>query len=298
MTGGGSKVNSETTICSMTRSSPPSYLTSISVVAYRPDPVLLERTLSTLLDSLLALREVGQPAGCEKLAKFYLVDNGDTEIPQAWGDRLEQAGVEFEVLRGHGNVGYGRGHNLAIERSDSLFHLVLNPDVLCQRDTLTAAIELMAAHPEVGLVVPEVRGEDGSVQYLCRRYPKVLDLLLRGFAPQSVRRLFRARLDRYEMREECGTAENVWAPAIVSGCFMFYRSSVLRKLAGFDPRYFLYFEDYDLSLRTAELARIVYSPRVRIVHFGGGAARKGWLHIRLFVVSAIQFYNRFGWRWI
>ncbi|MCA8209884.1 glycosyltransferase [Burkholderia vietnamiensis] len=275
-----------------------SYLLSISVVAYRPDPVLLERTLSTLLDSLLGLRDAAQSPDCGRLAKFYLVDNGGTEIPQVWRERLEQVGVDFEVLRGHGNVGYGRGHNLAIERSDSVFHLVLNPDVLCQQDTLTAASELMAAYPEIGLVVPEVRGEDGSIQYLCRRYPKVLDLLLRGFAPQSIRRLFKGRLERYEMRDEYGTGENVWGPAIVSGCFMFFRSSVLRKLAGFDPRYFLYFEDYDLSLRTAEVARIVYSPRVRIVHFGGGAARKGWLHIRLFVVSAIQFYNRFGWRWI
>ncbi|AOK40228.1 TPA: glycosyltransferase [Burkholderia vietnamiensis] len=282
----------------MIRSSLSSYLLSISVVAYRPDPVLLERTLSTLLDSLLGLRDAAQSPDCGRLAKFYLVDNGGTEIPQVWRERLEQVGVDFEVLRGHGNVGYGRGHNLAIERSDSVFHLVLNPDVLCQQDTLTAASELMAAYPEIGLVVPEVRGEDGSIQYLCRRYPKVLDLLLRGFAPQSIRRLFKGRLERYEMRDEYGTGENVWGPAIVSGCFMFFRSSVLRKLAGFDPRYFLYFEDYDLSLRTAEVARIVYSPRVRIVHFGGGAARKGWLHIRLFVVSAIQFYNRFGWRWI
>lgn len=282
----------------MIRSSLSSYLLSISVVAYRPDPVLLERTLSTLLDSLLGLRDAAQSPDCGRLAKFYLVDNGGTEIPQVWRERLEQVGVDFEVLRGHGNVGYGRGHNLAIERSDSVFHLVLNPDMLCQQDTLTAASELMAAYPEIGLVVPEVRGEDGSIQYLCRRYPKVLDLLLRGFAPQSIRRLFKGRLERYEMRDEYGTGENVWGPAIVSGCFMFFRSSVLRKLAGFDPRYFLYFEDYDLSLRTAEVARIVYSPRVRIVHFGGGAARKGWLHIRLFVVSAIQFYNRFGWRWI
>ncbi|MCM3372972.1 glycosyltransferase, partial [Bacillus velezensis] len=153
--------------------------------------MLLERTLATLLDSLLALREAPQPADCDRLAKFYFVDNGDSEVPHAWRERLERAGVDFEVLRGHGNVGYGRGHNLAIERSDSVFHLVLNPDVLCERDTLTAAVELMVAYPEIGLVVPEVRGEDGSIQYLCRRYPKVLDLLLRGFAPQSIRRLFK-----------------------------------------------------------------------------------------------------------
>ncbi|PRF36597.1 glycosyl transferase [Burkholderia multivorans] len=282
----------------MTSSTQPSFLLSISVVTFHPDPDLLERTLSTVLDGLVRLDGVRRETGCDMLAQLYVVDNGGTELPGVWAARFAETGTEFVVLRGHGNVGYGRGHNLAIERADSHFHLVLNPDVLSQPDALSSAIELMRRHADVGLVVPEVRDPQGEPQFLCRRYPNVFDLLLRGFAPQAIKRVFRRRLDRYEMHDAYGAAGEVWDPTIVSGCFMFYRSCILRALGGFDPRYFLYFEDYDLSLRTAKIARIVYSPQVRIVHFGGGAARKGWLHVKLFVVSAMRFYNRFGWRWL
>ncbi len=61
---------------------------------------------------------------------------------------------------------------------------------------------------------------------------------------------------------------------------MLFRTEVLKKLGGFDPRYFLYFEDYDLSLRTHEVARVAYVPSVRVLHHGGDAARKGWTHIK------------------
>jgi hypothetical protein len=126
----------------------------------------------------------------------------------------------------------------------------------------------------------------------------VLDLLLRGFAPYWLRRHFGARLDYYEMRDLINERDLVWDPPIVSGCFMLFRTEVLKRLGGFDPRFFLYFEDFDLSLRAGEVARIAYVPSVRIVHHGGGAARKGLRHVRMFVVSAVRFFNKQGWRWM
>jgi GT2 family glycosyltransferase len=116
--------------------------------------------------------------------------------------------------------------------------------------------------------------------------------------PGSIRKLFAKRLARYEMRDLINDRDVVWDPPIVSGCFMLFRTEVLKRLTGFDPRYFLYFEDYDLSLRTHELARVVYAPAVRVLHHGGGAARKGSAHIRMFAASAFKFFNRFGWKWL
>ena len=83
---------------------------------------------------------------------------------------------------------------------------------------------------------------------------------------------------------------------IASGCFMLARADVLRSLGGFSPRYFLYFEDFDLSLRLSRIAAIAYVPTVRIVHLGGEAARKGLLHQRLFVRSALTFSSTHGWK--
>ncbi|WP_244807503.1 glycosyltransferase family 2 protein [Caballeronia zhejiangensis] len=274
----------------MNANAPPITL-SISIVVYRPDAALLARTVETLESALAQLHDVaGRPC-------LYLIDNGN---PGELADLPASSDAEFDtvVLKGHGNVGYGRGHNLAIERANSRFHLILNPDVELNADGLRRALAFLHGSPETGLLAPWIGGDDGRQQFLCRRYPTVLDLFVRGFLPSALRKPFAGRLARYEMRDVIGDSNIVWDPPIVSGCFMLFRTDVLKSLGGFDPRYFLYFEDYDLSLRTRRVARIAYVPSVRILHHGGGAAKKGSVHIKLFVTSAYRFFNRFGWKWL
>jgi GT2 family glycosyltransferase len=265
---------------------------SASIVVYHPDAALLARTLASLAVTASAITQSGRSL------HLFVVDNGG--LPDIAGSvsLLSRAGVGYTLIQGHGNVGYGRGHNLTIERACSQYHLILNPDVDIEPDALLKALAFMDAHPEAGLLTPAIVDDAGKLQYLCRQYPTLVDLFVRGFLPAAARRAFAARLARYEMRATINERDTVWDPPIVSGCFMLFRTDVLKRLAGFDARYFLYFEDYDLSLRTHELARVVYAPSVRVLHHGGGAARKGWSHIRMFMSSAFKFFNRFGWKWI
>ena len=228
----------------------------------------------------------------------FLIDNGAPDELIGTPEAARSAAFTLELIAGHGNVGYGRGHNLAIERASSRYHLVLNPDVEVDDAALADALFFLDSNPETGLLTPLIRDENGRQQFLCRRFPTVLDLFARGFLPSSLRRLFAKRLARYEMRDVIDDRTIFWDPPIVSGCFMLFRTDVLKRLNGFDPRYFLYFEDYDLSLRTHEIARVVYVPTVRILHHGGGAARKGATHVKLFASSAFRFFTRFGWKWL
>jgi GT2 family glycosyltransferase len=267
---------------------------SVSVVVYRPDRQLLARTFESLARAAAVLVH----ARPNLAVQLYLVDNGGMPEMGESLDALARAGVAHTLIAGHGNVGYGRGHNLAIERASSRLHLVLNPDVDIDPGALLAAVAFFEAHPEAGLLTPAIVDDTGQLQYLCRQYPTLVDLFVRGFLPRSARRLFDARLARYEMRAQINERDTVWDPPIVSGCFMLFRTDVLKRLAGFDDRYFLYFEDYDLSLRSHEIARVVYMPAVRVLHHGGGASRKGWTHVKLFVTSAFRFFNRFGWKWL
>ncbi|WP_310641429.1 glycosyltransferase [Burkholderia cenocepacia] len=270
------------------------YIT-VSIVLYFPRRDLLDATVRTLVTALGTLRQDRQETDAVSFAVVYLIDNGGADMLEELARRYAGGGVCFEIMRGHGNVGYGRGHNLAIAHTSACYHLVLNPDVETDIDALTLACRFLDAHHEAGLLVPDIWDEHDR-QYLCRRYPSVVDLLLRGFAPHAVKQCFARRLSRYEMRDLIDGTQIVWDPPIVSGCFMLFRTSVLRRLEGFDPRYFLYFEDYDLSMRTARVARIVFLPQARILHHGGGAARKGWAHIKMFAASAFRFFGRFGWR--
>jgi GT2 family glycosyltransferase len=267
---------------------------SVSIVVFRPDTVQLQQTFDSLCMAYEELRRARSDAAVD----VFVVDNGGLSDAAIDTNTLCHDGFAVTIIRGHGNVGYGRGHNLAIARAQSRFHLVLNPDIDIEREALLRAYDFFDAYPEAGLLTPRIGDEEGHLQYLCRRYPSLLDLLIRGFMPADIRRMFVARLASYEMRDLINERDIVWDPPIVSGCFMLFRTSVLKKLSGFDPRYFLYFEDYDLSLRTHEVARIAYLPAVRVLHHGGGAARKGSAHICMFAASAFKFFNRFGWKWL
>jgi GT2 family glycosyltransferase len=264
-----------------------------TVVTYRPDLAVLERSLA----SLAAAVTRGRESGLISRAVLYIVDNGPPEalgpVAQA-AQRFASAGT-LEILHGHGNVGYGRANNLVLPRLDSDFHLVMNPDVELDRDTLVAAIEALRADKGVGAVAPAVRGPLGERQYLCKRYPSVWVLFLRGFAPSFVRRHFNETLDRYEMRD-LPPDEPASPVPLASGCFLLMRTALFKRLGGFDPRFFMYFEDYDLSLRIGREARIAYVPQSRIVHYGGEASRKGLRHVAWFVRSAWRFFAIHGWK--
>jgi len=85
------------------------------------------------------------------------------------------------------------------------------------------------------------------IQGLNKRYPTLWDLFLRRFIPKRLQKIFRRRMDYYEMRD-FGCSREYDVP-FLSGAFMLCRSDLLKQLGGFDPRYFLHFEDADLCRR-------------------------------------------------
>jgi len=268
---------------------------SVSIVFYHSPLDELRATIESLRDSLASARALGKLDH----AALWLVDNGSDDmslLDRVVADALgEAAWITLEVVRGQGNVGYGAGHDLAIKASRSDYHLVLNPDVIVSHRAIAEAIDYMEANPAVGLLTPHVVDPEGERQYLCKRYPSVLVLFLRGFAPRRLRRRFEGLLHHYEMHDVPENQVRVGIP-IATGCFMFTRSNTLRDIGGFSPRYFLYFEDFDLSLRLNRIADIAYVPQVHITHSGGGAAKKGWTHRRLFMRSALTFFRDHGWK--
>lgn len=271
---------------------------SVSIVAYAPS----KRELANTLRSLSVAVSKAKETGALSATRLTLVDNGPTQsdyellVGLVDSPEVVSAFERRDVITGHGNIGFGAGHNLAIAASDAEVHLILNPDVSLHSESIGKGLECLASNRDVVLVSPKAFWPGGNQQYLCKRYPSIFDLFLRGFAPEWLRKVFRERLSNYEMRDVCRDEVEIGIP-IASGCFMLARREPLVGIGGFSERFFMYFEDFDLSIRIREIGEIAYCPEVEIVHSGGRAARKGWRHIRMFLRSAWIFFRRHGFRW-
>lgn len=262
----------------------------VSIVTFQPHLEQLRALLRTLGQALTRAA-----AELPLVTQVLLIDNGDSGAALTQVLAAELRGVPARLHASGDNLGYGAGHNIAIRASGADYHLVLNPDVELAPDCVLEGLRFLQQHPDVVALSPRVLDTDGHVQYLCKTYPSLFTLLLRGFAPSGLRRRFGSRLSRYECRALVDANEVAEVP-LISGCFMLCRSSALQRSGGFNERFFLYFEDFALSLELAKQGRLVYQPACVIRHHGGYAARKGWRHLAYFVRSAWQFFSLYGWK--
>ncbi|MGC1869508.1 MAG: glycosyltransferase family 2 protein [Acidobacteriaceae bacterium] len=229
--------------------------------------------------------------GAQHILRWVVVDNGSSDEIR---DAVQRMGGVY--VRSGKNLGFGGGHNLALKHLsgvDAPYHLILNPDIVFDEDTLGRLAGVMDSHPDVGLVMPKVRYPDGSHQYLCKLLPAPIDLVLRRFLPGPWKSFARKRTASYELHF-LDSDTPAYVPSL-SGCFMFARRSVLEKVGGFDERFFLYMEDVDLCRRMLGVSRLLYWPGVTVEHahqMGSYRSRKLLLlHIR----SAIKYFNKWGW---
>ena len=77
------------------------------------------------------------------------------------------------------NRGYGPGHNTVIRGLNSNYHLILNPDVELQPDSLQAGLAVLQSCHDIALISPWAAGGSGEQEFLCKGYPSVLVLVLR-----------------------------------------------------------------------------------------------------------------------
>jgi len=266
---------------------------NISIVTYNSNIDVLRQTIESLNVSC----QQAEKNGLVGRYCLHILDNSENTIffntLKEFIAGLKNNYTNINLTASQSNLGYGRAHNQVIHNMPGDYHLVLNPDVIMDENTISQSIIYLHRNSDVGLIAPFVENEKGEINYLCKRYPSILVLLLRGFFSSIKIPFFRKKIDHYEKRDKCNENKDV---LISSGCFMFFRTEQLQRLGGFSDKFFVYFEDFDLTYRFSAMSKIAYVPSVKIIHHGGNAAGKGLKHIFLFSISAIKFFNRFGWR--
>lgn len=246
-----------------------------SIVLYENEPEVVSRAIESFLNTDLKVF-------------LYLIDNSPND-----NLRILANSPNVEYIFVNKNIGFGAGHNIAIKKSvyNSKYHLVLNPDIYFDKGTLEKIFSFMETNSDVGLLMPKILYPDGSVQYLCKMLPTPLEIVLRRFLP--FRKLVEKRNERYELRFT--GYDKIMNVPYLSGCFMFLRSNVLQEIGAFDERFFMYFEDTDLTRRIHRKYKTIFYPYVSIFHCYGKESYKKFRVLLIHIKNAFIYFNKYGW---
>jgi GT2 family glycosyltransferase len=225
--------------------------------------------------------------------RFIVFDNNSNED---YKYRLKEYQGFVDITFYHENKGFGFGHNYNLLNSPEKYFLVFNPDIILVREDLLKMIEMMELHETISLLVPKILNDDGTTQHLMRDRVSVFDYALRFVPFQFVKKMFTKRLATYELRDIPNDRDV--DIRIGSGCFMLLRGVDFKEVGGFDDRYFMYFEDYDLCIEMKKRnKRIVYTPFSKAVHYYERGAHKNPQLFKIFMKSMYKYFNKWGWKW-
>lgn len=222
-------------------------------------------------------------------AEIFVVDNasGDTTI-----ERLRPLFPAVQWIANTHNLGFARANNQALEKCSGEFVLFLNPDTLIGEDCLRHCIGKMHAQQEVGaLGVKMLNGKGRFLPESKRSFPSPLVSFCKmsGLASLFPRSAFFNRYALGNLDEDRDHEVD-----ILAGAFLFTRREILRRIGGFDERFFLYGEDIDLSHRIRQAGwKNLYFSGVTIIHFKGESSSGPSLaRLRYFYQAMLVFVRK------
>lgn len=213
-------------------------------------------------------------------------------------DRLAAGSRLF--LANRDNPGYGKAVNRAVQalqqRGETVEWLgVLNTDLSWQQGTFETLFGWLKAHPEVVLAVPQLLDADGVVQKLCKRHPTMLGLLSRRFIPARLKGRSLVRYDAWYVMAQQDYSQ-IFDVEYLSGCCMLMSMRAFQKVGGFDPSFFLYLEDADLTRSMAAIGRTIHLPIASIIHHWGRGNYRNWKLVFVNLHSAWIYFWKWGLR--
>jgi N-acetylglucosaminyl-diphospho-decaprenol L-rhamnosyltransferase len=225
---------------------------SAITVSYQTGPVLHD-----CLEALIAMPEISE---------IVLVDNGNPAEVEAWLDARAAAEPRLKLLRGQGNIGFGRACNTGAKLAAGEALLFVNPDVILAPGAASAMRAALERAPGLALIGGDVRDAAGKPDRGSRRDRVTLWSAFVSFSGLS-------RLERVNpaFRDLHRHGDPLPAEAAdiahVSGALMLMRRRDFEQLGGFDEAYFLHVEDIDLCWRVTQSGgRVLFQPGAVGVH--------------------------------
>ena len=208
---------------------------SIIIVTYNS-----ERLIFDCLDSIYKFNDIGNAL------EVIVVDNNSNDQESVFSKIRNDYANDIILIKNETNSGYGSGNNLGVESVTANRFIVINPDVRILYPIFNQLIKTLDNNPKIGML--GVTFSDKS----CPLYFKPeYNTLFRSLIFKVYVSLF-----LFDMRK-----------MYLSGSFLLFDKKTFIEAGKFDPNFFLYYEEPDITNRILNLGKdIVLEKNIEVHH--------------------------------
>jgi GT2 family glycosyltransferase len=229
--------------------------------------VVTWNTRDLTVDALRRLLDDDQGVDLRLLVR----DNGSTD---GTVEAIARAIPEALIDADGDNLGFGRGVNRLLARSDAPWFLTLNSDAWPEPGAIRRMVDAAVEHPRCAAVAPLLLRPDGSLEHSTQAFPSARVAVLATGPFFSRRHPDRARDLMFPgawLHDEPRTVD--WAV----GAALLFRRTAIDVIGGFDERLFMYAEDLEWCLRAHRSGwTIWFEPSAVIRHVGNASGRQSY----------------------
>ena len=223
-------------------------------------------------------RELGGP-----LREIIVLDNASSDQSV---ESVQYAFPALEIVRTGENLGFAKANNLGILASQSDSVLLMNNDAVANPGSIGSLVAVMEQDDRIGIVGPQLRNPDGSLQLSYGPFPSVLGVV-GGFRARKA--------DRYYERTGYDNSHDVeW----LTGACLLVRRRMLDEIGLLDERFFFNYEDVDLCKRAHDRGwRCVYTPDASVIHHRAMSSANPEIEERILLEkrrSQLLYYRKHG----
>lgn len=241
--------------------------------------------------------EALEKSECNFDYEIIVVDNASNDRISL--DFLEQAEVDgrIKLIKSFKNVGFGQGNNLGVKEAKGEYIFFHNPDITVAPDSLQRMVDYLEKNPDIGILGPKLMYSSGHIQKSCRRDMNIWDAIVKRTLLQKVP-LLKNRLEKYLMDDF--KHDRIEPVELLVGAALVMPKKTYEDVGGFDKRYFLFMEDFDLCKMVRKAGyKVVYFPNTSLVHYHKRLSQGSlsgiiwkkvfWIHVG----SALKY----TWKW-
>src|SRR5882724_421913 len=212
--------------------------------------------------TLQAMIDAARRCHAEGVLDCVFVDNGSTD---ATAEMLTREASWARIRLTGQNHGFGRGCNLGFAEVASPYTIFINPDAVVEPEAVRAMVRFLEQNPKAGIVGPAIVEGESEESFIIQGAGT-------RATPMTIVRAATPLLAPAAPMRPITPGGAPFRTGWVCGAVLMVRTDLMRRLGGFDPRFFLYWEETDVCKRADDLGFETWAVGEAVTRHIGGAS--------------------------